>query len=102
MATERLTTHEDDFEEDLEIEYTETDIEKSVRILVHMKKDLDTIIRTADQPHNIEFHEIYDKITKYIQLYCNHDYILDLVDITPERSQTICYCNICEQLKPDF
>ena len=67
-----------------------------------MKNDLDKIIRTADQLHNVDFYELYDKITKYIQLYCNHNYVLDLVDITPERSQTICYCTICEQLKPDF
>ena len=89
----------DDFDTE---EVCETDIEKSVRTLVYMKNDLDKIILTADQLHNVDFYELYDKITKYIQLYCNHNYVLDLVDITPERSQTICYCTICEQLKPDF
>lgn len=102
------TVYEDDFEsESEEIEYTgeevcETDIEISVRAMVYMKNSLDKIIRTADQLHNIEFYEIYDRIIKYIQLNCEHNYVVDLVDITPERSQTICYCTICEQLKPDF
>ena len=93
--------YEDDFEEECEEEEYETDIEISVRTLVSMKQNLDRIIGTAEQLHNVEFYEIYDNITKYIQLYCNHNYVLDLVDITPERSQTICYCTNCEQLKPE-
>lgn len=100
-AHEYEEEYEDDFEEDCEEEEYEDDLEVSVRTLVNTKQNLDRIIGTADELHNVEFYEIYDKITKYIQLYCNHDYVLDSVDITPERSQTICYCTNCEQLKPE-
>jgi hypothetical protein len=30
---------------------------------------------------------------------CNHDYIEDYIDITPDISQKICYCSICELSK---
>lgn len=30
---------------------------------------------------------------------CDHDWVTDDIDITPERSQTICYCSKCEVTK---
>jgi hypothetical protein len=27
---------------------------------------------------------------------CTHDYVLDWIDLDPERSQQICYCRWCE------
>ena len=32
---------------------------------------------------------------------CQHEFIEDLIDITPERSQTIWYCKYCEMTKCD-
>ena len=34
-----------------------------------------------------------------IYTLCSHDFVKDLIDITPDRSQEICYCTICECLK---
>ena len=78
----------------------ESDLEISIRYMVHTKQKLDNLIRIADNIHNIEFYEIYDKIIKYIHLYCKHEYQSDLFDITPDRSKTIQYCRICEEIKP--
>lgn len=60
---------------------------------------------------------IYDKVTDEIQFYeekykemsnnisyiksiitkeCKHNYVDDVIDITPELSQRITYCTICE------
>lgn len=30
---------------------------------------------------------------------CEHNYITDIIDITPDRSQQITYCSICEHTK---
>jgi hypothetical protein len=33
------------------------------------------------------------------QQVCSHEFITDLIDINPERSQNITYCRICEYTK---
>jgi hypothetical protein len=81
-------------------EVHESDLERTIRQLAYTKRELDHLIRVADNIHNIEFYEIYDKIIKYIHLYCKHEYETDLIDITPDRSQTIQYCIICKEMKP--
>jgi hypothetical protein len=32
---------------------------------------------------------------------CNHEFITDTIDISPEKSQMITYCKICEYTKQD-
>ncbi len=34
-----------------------------------------------------------------VQQHCNHDFVDDYIDITPERSEKITYCRICEYTK---
>jgi len=52
----------------------------------------------------------YDKIINHFNLIkkiiedkiknsCNHEWIYDSIDINPDYSQTICYCQICEVTK---
>ena len=36
---------------------------------------------------------------KKIQELCPHDFIDDMIDITPDRSEHITYCKICEYTK---
>jgi hypothetical protein len=40
-----------------------------------------------------------DSLKVYSQTLCNHEFILDLIDVTPDRSQVIEYCHICEFVK---
>jgi len=34
-------------------------------------------------------------INEKLECVCNHNYIDDIIDISPERSQNITYCTIC-------
>jgi esterase/lipase len=36
---------------------------------------------------------------KNIYELCEHNFITDIIDINPEKEQTICYCTICEFTK---
>jgi len=51
------------------------------------------IIKKKEQIQLIEIYK--DKIYKL----CNHEFIDDEIDITPERTQKITYCTICESTK---
>jgi hypothetical protein len=35
-------------------------------------------------------------VEKNLENICNHDWITDYIDITPDRSRKICYCSKCE------
>ena len=36
---------------------------------------------------------------KNIYEQCEHNFVTDIIDINPEKEQTICYCTICELTK---
>jgi len=36
-----------------------------------------------------------------INILCNHEFVNDIIDISPERSQNITYCKICEYTIPN-
>jgi uncharacterized protein with von Willebrand factor type A (vWA) domain len=36
---------------------------------------------------------------KKIYEQCDHNFIIDIIDIDPEKEKTICYCTICELTK---
>lgn len=40
-----------------------------------------------------------DDLETLISNECKHEYIYDLIDITPDRSQTIQYCRKCNKTK---
>ena len=44
---------------------------------------------------NQDFITIYEKITKFIKENCDHVLVHDLIDIDPDRSKSICYCEKC-------
>jgi len=41
------------------------------------------------------------EINKRIEENCNHNWITDLIDIDPDTSKTIIYCEHCEKNKPN-
>jgi hypothetical protein len=53
----------------------------------------DCIDKKKEQEELLELYK--DRIYKL----CNHNFENDEIDITPERSQTITYCTICESNK---
>lgn len=44
---------------------------------------------------NQDFITIIEKITKFIEENCDHVLVYDLIDIDPDRSKSICYCEKC-------
>jgi len=40
-----------------------------------------------------------NKCNDNINNFCNHEFEEDMIDITPDRSQKITYCKICEYTK---
>ena len=43
---------------------------------------------------------LLNEINERIEENCNHNWITDLIDIDPDRSKTIIYCEYCEKNKP--
>jgi hypothetical protein len=69
------------------------DREFDIDIMLEMKKQINKIPSNRITP---EYIEIRNKINAYLKKYCNHTIICDMIDITPDRSQMIQYCSICE------
>ena len=47
----------------------------------------------------IELELTIEYLTQFICHNCEHTFVEDVIDITPDRSQNITYCTICEYTK---
>jgi hypothetical protein len=45
---------------------------------------------------NVEYNKIMSDIKSFLSNYCIHEWTTDDIDITPEISQKITYCELCE------
>lgn len=45
------------------------------------------------------FEDLINNCNNELDHICCHNYVEDTIDITPERSQNITYCTICEIVK---
>jgi hypothetical protein len=76
----------------------ETNIDALVilrNILLQSKRDLqrdDDLIARIESLTNI--------VEQRIKSGCKHEYVEDYIDVDPERSQRICYCNKCYSCFP--
>jgi hypothetical protein len=66
--------------------------QEDINLMCRARDLLDTHRISAD---NQEYQYILSRIKSYIHTHCEHEYIMDLVDIHPERSETIHYCKYC-------
>jgi hypothetical protein len=64
-------------------------------ILLKSKKDLQ---RDIDIVSRIE--SLTNIVEQRIKSGCKHEYVEDYIDVDPERSQRICYCNKCYSCFP--
>jgi len=46
---------------------------------------------------NSLYRQIHQSIQNYLQDYCKHSIVTDLIDIDPDRSENIRYCEHCMQ-----
>jgi hypothetical protein len=70
-------------------------------LMIEMKRKMDTIIISAKEENDIFLCNIYDSVCKYVNMNCNHNYIEDWIDQSPEKTHRIEYCTYCyESLSP--
>ena len=50
---------------------------------------------------NQDFITIIEKMTKFIEENCDHVLVHDLIDIDPDISKSICYCEKCMTTFPN-
>lgn len=57
-----------------------------------------TRLRSLPQKmQNQDYKTIIKLMSEYVQTYCNHNVVSDLIDIDPDRSKTILYCDYCNK-----
>ena len=77
---------------------------------VHCKNHCTQLIHKLDREigiHNLmhlskkrnELVELRQKYDRKIKTFCKHEFVQDLIDIDPDRSETIEYCHKCEYTK---
>ena len=83
---------------------------EDVEILIRVKMSMDSCTLAKDETMNtdpndprhfrrylrsIAYRKILKDINCYLHLNCRHSYVIDTIDIDPDRSQTIKYCEKC-------
>ena len=43
----------------------------------------------------VTYQKILKSVNEYLHLHCKHNYVVDSIDIDPDRSETIRYCEKC-------
>ena len=76
-------------------EENEIENEKKTEFFQDNKTAKQELFFYKEQIQNIE--NQINNITTHIQNNCEHHFIRDLIDISPEKSQHITYCIICEK-----
>ena len=72
-------------------EFIKEDINKeNIRKMIIARESLE-----SSKKMDTEYKKIYDLIQEYINIYCSHEIIEDYIDIFPEKSQKIKYCQKC-------
>jgi len=60
----------------------------------YLEYEINAKNKCKKQIDDIEYY--IERIEKEMQNCCNHNFVDDEIDITPDRSQKIKYCSICE------
>ena len=87
-------------------EYNTEDVNSMIRVKIAMDAcslSIDTTTNTDPNDaknfrkylRSIAFRKILKDVNGYLFLHCKHNYITDTIDIDPDRSQTITYCERC-------
>lgn len=61
-----------------------------------MKKAKECLERLDKIDQDLEYQLILNHIMQYLKTNCRHNVIQDIIDITPEQSISIRYCDRCE------
>ena len=69
-----------------------------VQLMIEMKRRMESSI-TSSSP-DIFFSRLYDSVCEYVNMNCNHNYIEDYIDTSPDKTQQIEYCIHCYESPP--
>jgi hypothetical protein len=61
-----------------------------------MTKAKESLEKLSINDQDFEYHLILNYIIEYLKKNCRHNVIKDTIDITPDDSKTISYCEYCE------
>lgn len=67
-------------------------MDSQIETMIHIKKELEKI---PYEDQSIEYRGIVEQVSNYLKKNCPHKLVDDSIDIDLDRSQTICYCEIC-------
>lgn len=70
-------------------------MDQQLRIMISIRNQMQHI---SQKDHTPDFADIYRSIQAYIEKHCHHHIVKDMIDIDPDRSQTIYYCEYCESV----
>jgi hypothetical protein len=85
-------------EKNLEQNLEETNIDALIilrNILLRSRRDLHGDNELVSRIENLT-----NIVEQRIKSGCKHEYVEDYIDVDPERSQRICYCNKCYSCFP--
>jgi len=68
------------------------DEEESIQCMVRAKEILNNDFKYKV---NDDYSKIVQLIEEYVMKHCNHKMVRDLIDIDPDRSKSIVYCENC-------
>ena len=60
--------------------------------LINFYNNLNELAKEEIEQLKLVNRNIDDQISKV----CQHNFVTDIIDIAPDKDQTICYCTICE------
>jgi len=65
--------------------------------IIAMTKALESLERVDISLRNGMYRQVQQLVLNYLQSYCSHSIVTDTIDIDPDRSETIRYCEHCMQ-----
>ena len=80
-------------------EYTKKEVNLLETDIAVENESCNLLFFSSRKEHMQLLRETYNK--KIMDL-CNHEFIEDTIDITPDRSQNIRYCSICEYTETNY
>ena len=70
---------------------------ETVQAMIYAKLSLQNI---DEECRDSKYNEILQFIEEYIDAHCVHEIVHDLIDIDPDRSKSITYCEVCGKTFP--
>ena len=71
-------------------------MDTNTRQMIYNMLQAKRILQNSHGCANVEYNKIMSDIKSFLSNYCIHEWTTDDIDITPEISQKITYCELCE------